>query len=302
MTFTSEVKNEISLSKLNELENRNLLLGYIYVSGEFIDDKLILSLENISVARKIFKTFKYSYKKEVKMTIRTQKKFKVKRVFIFEVSNKNDIFNDELNNLDISDSESMSSFIKGVFLASGSINDPKKNNYHLEILLNDEDKSNYILNIMHNIGFNFKMLKRDKGYMLYLKSGEEISDFLKMLGAVNSLFYFEDIRIYRDHKNMVNRLNNCEQANYEKSLKTGEKQIGIISYLKYNDYLTLLDEKTRQVAEYRLKYPEESFQSLAIIMTNEIDKKVTKSYINHHFRKINEIYDRIINTENYKNE
>ena len=297
MTFTGEVKNEIASSKLNEVENRNLLLGYLYVDGEFIGDRLLLTLENISVARKLFKTFKYSYKMDVKMTIRTQKKFKMKRVFIFEVEDNKHIFKDELSNIDISDNESMTSFIKGIFLAAGSVSDPKKNNYHLEILLDNEEKSKFVLDILKILNFNFKMIKRDKGYMLYLKSSEEISDFLKLIDTVNALFYFEDIRIYRDHKNMVNRLNNCEQANLEKSLKTGDRQREIITFLKDNDYFSLLDEKTTQVAEYRLKYPEESFQSLSEIMTKEIDKKVTKSYINHHFRKIEEIYNRIINTE-----
>ena len=297
MTYTGEVKNEIAVSKLNELENRNLLLGYLYVDGYYKENKLTLLLENISVARKLFRTFKYSYKMDIKMTIRTQKKFKVQRVFIFEIDDPKRLFEQELNNIDISDTESMKSFIKGIFLAAGSISDPKKNNYHLEILLTDEKRSNFILNVLNNLGFNFKMLKRDKGYMIYLKSSEEISDFLKLLDTINSLFYYEDIRIYRDHKNMVNRLNNCEQANYEKSIKTSEKQKNIINYLIENDYMSLLDEKTRQVAEYRLKYNEESFQSLANIMTNEIDKKVTKSYINHHLRKIDEIYNRIINTK-----
>ena len=143
--------------------------------------------------------------------------------------------------------------------------------------------------------FVFSSVGAKTSFMLYLKSGEEISDFLKMLGAVNSLFYYEDIRIYRDHKNMVNRLNNCEQANLEKSLNTSNKQLEIINYLKDNDYYSLLDEKTIQVCEYRLKYPEESYQTLADILTTETDKKVSKSYINHHFRKINEVYDRIIN-------
>ena len=132
--------------------------------------------------------------------------------------------------------------------------------------------------------------------MLYLKSGEEISDFLKLLGAVNALFYFEDIRIYRDHANMVNRLNNCEQANLEKSLSTSDKQLSRIKYIKENDYMSLLDDKTKLVAEYRLKYPEESFQTLADIISKEVDKKVSKSYVNHHFRKINEVYEKIMSS------
>ena len=297
MTFSGQVKGEISESLLNEIENRYLLLGYIFMNGEFDSNKTILSLENMSIAKKIFKTLKYSFKLNVNMTVRVQKKFIVKRLFIFEIPYSKEIFITELNTMDESDKEGMISFIKGAFLASGSINDPKKSQYHVEMLFKDEKKALFIQNILTILGYNFHIIKREKGYMLYLKASEEISDFLKLLGAVNSLFYFEDIRIYRDHKNMVNRLNNCEQANYEKSLKTSDRQLEVIKFLKDNDYYTLLDEKTVQVCEYRLKYPEMSFQALADIISHEIDKKVTKSYINHHFRKINEVYERIINMD-----
>lgn len=296
-TFTAQVKEEIALAPLNEFENRNLFLGYLYSNGLRNEDKITISLENLNIAQKLFKTLKYCYRVDAKMTIRTQKKFHVKRVFIFEIDDSKMIFASELSNLDFDDDESKRAFIKGLFLASGSISNPEKG-YHLEMSYEDEEKSKTVLNLLKDLGYNFKILKREKNYMLYLKAAEEISDFLKLLGAVNSLFYYEDIRIYRDHKNMVNRLNNCEQANLEKSLKTGDKQLAMINYLVENDYLSLLDEKTRQVAEYRLKYPEESFQSFADILTIETNKKVTKSYVNHHFRKINEVYERIINSLN----
>lgn len=298
MTFTGTIKEEIAKSALNELENRSLFLGYIYTNSILENDKLIIFLENKSVAEKLFKTLKYCYYVEPKITIRTQKKFRVKRFFIFELDDKKGLFKSELKNLTFDDRETTEGFIKGVFLATGSINDPKKSRYHLEMTFDDEEKCKFVLNILNNLGYNFKMLKRERKYMLYLKAAEEISDFIKLLGTVNSLFYFEDIRIYRDHANMVNRLNNCEQANYEKSLAKSDEQLTIIKFLKENDYMSLLDEKTRQVAEYRLRYPEESFQSLANIITEETDKKVSKSYINHHFRKIDEIYTKIKNSQN----
>lgn len=296
MTFSAQVKNEISESLLNEIENRYLLLGYIFMNADYNGNCTILSLENMSIAKKIVKTLKYSFRLNVNITVRIQKKFIVKRLFIFEVPDSKDIFSRELMGLENSDREELNSFIKGAFLASGSVNDPKKNQYHLEMIFPDEEKALFLKKILARLDYNFKIIKRGKGYMLYLKASEEISDFLKLLGAINSLFYFEDIRIYRDHKNMVNRLNNCEQANYEKSLKTSDRQLEIIKFLKENDYYSLLDEKTVQVCDYRLKYPEMSFQALSDIISKEIDKKVTKSYINHHFRKINEVYNRIINT------
>ena len=232
MTFTTTVKDEITKEQLNEFENRNLFLGYLYVNGERQDDVITLSLENLSIAQKIFKTLKYCYHYEAKMTVRTLKKFKVKRFFIFELDDKNERFNEELKELSFSDEESKYSFLKGVFLASGSVNDPKKSRYHLEMSFTEEKKAQKVLTILNSLNYNFKLLKREKNYMLYLKASEEISDFIKLLGAVNSLFYFEDIRIYRDHANMVNRLNNCEQANFEKSLENSDKQLEKINFIR----------------------------------------------------------------------
>lgn len=294
MTFAARVKEEIVDAPLNEIENRNLFLGYLFANGVKVGSKYTISLENLNIAQKLFKTLKYCYHMDVKMTLRTQKKFRVKRFFIFELNDKENMFETEIQQAFNDEAESPESFIKGLFLASGSINDPSKNRYHLEFSIDTEEKAKKALNILNSVGYNFKMLKREKGYMIYLKASEEISDFLKLLGAVNSLFYFEDIRIFRDHANMVNRLNNCEQANYEKSLKTCDKQVSMIRYLEENDYNSLLDEKTLEVAKYRIKYPEESFQSLADIISRETDKKVTKSYVNHHFRKIDEIYNHIM--------
>jgi hypothetical protein len=109
------------------------------------------------------------------------------------------------------------------------------------------------------------------------------------MGAVESLFYYEDIRIYRDHKNMVNRLNNCEQANVEKSMKTCQEQIEYINYLNENDLTSLLDDKVKLVMEYRLKYPETTMQELANIISMETEYNISKSGINHHFRKIKDL-------------
>ena len=296
MTFTAEVKNEIARQELNQIENRNLLLGYIYINGNFNDNYLEINLENPIVARKLFKTLKYCYNRIPKITIRIQKKFKKKTTYIFSVKDENHNIQEDLKNVMLDDIESKVSFVKGIFLATGSINNPQKS-YHLEVLFNSEDEYKLALELLNSLDFKFKYIKREKKHMLYLKSGEEISDFLKMVGVVTALFKYEDIRIYRDHKNMVNRLNNCEQANFEKSMKASESQVEMINYLKTNDYYSLIDEKTRLVMDLRVKYPEASYQQLSEYLSSELGARVTKSYINHHLRKINEFYLRIINKE-----
>ena len=122
--------------------------------------------------------------------------------------------------------------------------------------------------------------------MVYIKNAAVISDIIRMFKAINSYFYFEDIRIYRDHKNMVNRLNNCEIANQEKSINTGLKQLEEIKFLKDHDLYSLLDENTKIVLEYRERYPESSLKELSDIISMETDYKIGKSGVNHHFIKI----------------
>ena len=128
--------------------------------------------------------------------------------------------------------------------------------------------------------------------MVYIKEAEKISDFLRIINSYNGVMYFEDIRIYRDHKNMTNRLNNCEQANMDKIFLTAARQLQDIEVLKANDMLDVLDEKLLEVIKYREEYPESSLQELSEIMSNELGYEITKSGLNHRFRKIKEIVAR----------
>lgn len=293
MTYTEKVKNEIASEKLGEIENRYLLLGYMYVNSNIINNKIQINLENLSTARKLFKTLKYCYHTIPKITVRNQKKFKMQKILILEINDSKHTITSELENLFLMEEEDKKAFIKGVFLANGSISDPKNNNYHLELSFSAPDKCTFVKDILEKLGYSFKIIKRSKNYILYLKSSEQISDFLKLMQVVKELFYFEDIRIYRDHKNMVNRLNNCEQANFEKTLNAYNEQINKINFLKEHNYFDLLDDKTKEVAEFRLKYKESSYKAFAEIMSKTLNKNITKSYVNHHFRKINELFNKI---------
>lgn len=299
-SFTTQIKDEISKIETNKLESISELCAFLKYN-DAIDETLIVKTENPSVARRIFNLLKRIYGVNIKLTIRSQKKFFNKTVYYLHVSEKIDIINTDVESIyksitSFSDEE-QASYLKGVFLANGSINDPKTSKYHLEFLINDELKAKLVDKLLKHFRFSSKILKREKGYMVYLKQAEEISDFIKMIGAITALFYYEDIRIYRDHKNMVNRLNNCEQANVEKSLKTCNEQIENINYLKENDLESLIDDKTKLIMTYRLKYPETTMNELAEIISLETDINITKSGINHHFRKIKELVEKSKNKD-----
>ncbi len=295
MTFTTRIKDEITKIETNVVESLTELLIYLKFNGDFQTDKITIIIENASVARRIFKLLKENYGININLTIRRQNKLKKRILYILTIKEKvQDIQKDTqlVDEYTLDSFEEKASFLKGVFLACGSINDPKSGSYHAEFLVKNHKDAKLINKVLHSLKFNSRILKRERGYMIYLKSAEEISDVIRILGAMNSLFYFEDIRIYRDHKNMVNRLNNCEQANVEKVFKTAQEQIIKINYLKENDLIELLDDKTKIIIEYRIKYPESSFQELAEIISLETNFKISKSGVNHHFRKISQLVER----------
>ncbi len=293
MTYTTRIKEEVTSTIPSDIDARILLLSYLKYASIEENNRLKIYIENANVARYIFKLIKITYNIDINLTIRTQKKFKIKKIFILSIKEKIDIITNDIKELNknILDSsyEEIVSFLRGTFLCTGSINDPSKSKYHLEFLVDNKEDANLINTLLIKLKFNSKIIRRDKGFMVYIKISEEISDFIKLLGATNSLFYYEDIRIYRDHKNMVNRLNNCEQANIEKSMKTSKEQIDNINYLKENDLIDLLDDKIKMVILYKEKYPETTMNELAKIISMETETDITKSCINHYFRKIKEI-------------
>lgn len=291
MTFTTQIKEEITKEKNNNIEDLTSLCTYLKFNATLEEDKMTVMVVNASVARWIFKLLKTNYNVLIKLTTRTMKRFKARNLYILEVKEKLDLIYKDIDNIfkeiNTSSDEEKKAFLKGMFLACGSINDPKKNQYHLEFLVKEEDDAKLIDDLLNSLKIKSKVLKRDREYMVYVKSSENISDFIKYLGAFNALFYFEDIRIYKDHKNMVNRLNNCEQANVERTLKSSKTILDNIKYLEDNDLLMLLDDRSKEIIEYKKKYPDTSLGELADIITMKTNKSITKSGINHHFRKIN---------------
>lgn len=296
MSFTAEVKNEVSKLELNKTDSLSELSGIMH---EFKDLKV--TTENASVARRIFKIVKDIYKVNAVITVRKGYNYHKNYIYILEIKQKKDIIindlslnNPILDNYLVDDEYLLRAYLRGLFLICGSINDPKKSRYHLEFVVNDLDYANFISDKLNYFNLNSKVIKRDLKYMVYIKEAEKIGDFLRIINATSAVLYYEDIRIYRDHKNMTNRLNNCEQANVDKIIQTAFNQVKDINKIK-NEFgsLDILDDKTRIIAEYRLKYPEASLQELSEIIGVETESKLSKSGVYHRMKKITEIAERI---------
>lgn len=313
MTFTTRVKEEMTRLNLSQIETICEISAFIRFDGNIKKNKITLTIENASIARRVYKSVKEIFNINLKIIVRNQKRFRVKQIYILEINEKVSqiletlaIFENGKKVLPgeyfLGSKEEKLAFIRGIFLSCGSVNDPGTSGYHLEFAVTTKKEGDYISKLLKEFYITAKVIKRNTRYMVYIKSAEMISDLIKIFGATNSLFYFEDIRIYRDHKNMVNRLNNCEIANAEKTIKTGLKQLEAINYLKENDLLDLLDEKIKEVISYREKYPETSYAELAEIISLETGRQIGKSGINHYFIKINKLVeshkDRMSNKEN----
>ena len=304
MTFTTKIKDEVASNNDSFLEEEIILLTYLKYIGKIKKDKIEVIQENAKVTRKIYNIIKSKYNIDVRIIIRTQKRFMKKQIYILEIKEKLNIIKNDIKKLnDIKNFESLeecTSFLKGLFLSTCSVSNPKTSGYHLEFTIKKQVDAKFAQKILKKVNINCKLLKRENNYMLYLKESEKISDVLKLINAVNCMFYFEDIRIYRDHKNMVNRLNNCDIANQEKVIKNGMKQLEDIKYLKENDLLNLLDEKSQTIINYREKYPEVSYQELSDIISLETDFNIGKSGINHHFIKVRKLIERHKEKNNQK--
>lgn len=306
LSFTSTIKNEVTKLEITPLE-KIAELSAIFSSALRLGNNIEITTENASVARRIFSLVKDLYQINPSVTMR-KSSYQKKALFIINIKqNVSNILKDV--GLDqnipahyiIDDEESKRSFLRGIFLMTGSINDPKKSRYHLEFSIEELDYAIFLSDLLNEFNLNSKYLKRENKYMVYIKEAEKIGDFLRIISAYNAVLYYEDIRIYRDHKNMTNRLNNCEQANMDRVVETANKQVKDIEYIMNTVGLDLLDEKEQIVAQYRMKYKDVSLLELSEIIGVETGNNITKSGLYHRFKKIENLAQKIHEKQGKKN-
>ena len=249
MSFSSEVKQE--LSSINTYSKSNLieaeLIGYLMSANiKEENEKIEFITENEFNIERIYKIL---FKLKIEYEPETRRKTFVAKI------NKPNLRNIE----DLETEEEKKALIRGIFLGSGSINDPMKK-YHLEILLNDKDVAQYIQNILKSFNIKAKILEMNN--TIYIKEGEEISKFLAFIGAQKAVLKYEEIRVMREIRNNVNRQVNCETANLNKTISASVMQIEAINYLKKVKKYEELPTGLQEIAELRLEYPEMSLKDL----------------------------------------
>ena len=306
MSYTIEIKEEISTHKCTNSEMIAELSGFIRNNATISNNTLFLTTENEFTIERLQSFFNKLYEVELKVEVKDNLNFNKKKLYLLSLNQKLDLILQDIAYYDkenkyletpptyiVGANEEIRSYLRGVFLCTGSINNPKTSRYHMELLIQKPNEAVFIQKLLNIFDLNAKILNRDKGYMIYLKEAEKISDYIKILGANKAVLFFENARIYREKKNQTNRLNNCEQANMDRVFLTAEKQLEQINIIEKNDGYNLLDDKTKQAFDYRKKYPESSLKELSEIITIETGKSITKSGLNHRFRKIKELAEKL---------
>jgi len=306
MSFAAEVKNETSLLELSRSEKIAELAGFFRASGRFFGEYIELYTENVKIAKTIFSFIKEVYNINSEIVSKQNPVFSKKNIFYILIKEKVSIILRDLSIIDeggdflattseyiVGSLEEEKAYIRGSFYGRGSINDPKTSRYHLEFLFDRKEEAVFVQRLLNDFDLNAKILIRDKKYMVYIKDSDDISDFLKIIGSSQGVMYYENVRALKEQKNMTNRLNNCEQANIDKILLTNNEQIKDINLILEKLGMDFLDEKLQEAATYRLKYPETSLLELSQIISLETNRNITKSGLNHRFRKIKALADNL---------
>ena len=302
MSFSVKVKSEILRLQSERTEKISLLSSYIRNNAVITENSILINTENMEISKYIFELFKELYNIFPIITVRKSFNFKKSMSYLLKLDSHLSLILKDLSLINedgyfinipreyiYTEDDDKMSYLRGVFLATGSINDPKTSRYHLEFLIDDYDYSLFVCELLDYFNLNSKLIERNNGFMIYIKEAEKISDFLRIMKAYNAVLYFEDIKAYREHKNLVNRLNNCEQANVEKTINSALNQVSDIELIENKIGIDALDEKLQTVCVYRKKYKEASLSELSNIISMETNTKVTKSGLNHIIRKIKEI-------------
>ncbi|MFD2444672.1 DNA-binding protein WhiA [Bacillus sp. CGMCC 1.16607] len=307
MSFASETKKELTNLELKECCGKSELSALIRMNGSlsFSNRKLIVDVqtENAAIARRIYTLIKRNYQVRVELLVRKKMKLKKNNVYIVRLAEQAKEILEDLKILgegftfthDIAEELVRKkccrrSYLRGAFLAGGSVNNPETSSYHLEVFSLYKEHNDSLCELMNTFDLNSKTLERKKGFITYLKEAEKITEFLNIIGAHNALMHFEDIRIVRDMRNSVNRLVNCETANLNKTIGASIRQVENIRFIEKTAGLHILPEKLREIAELRVQYQDITLKELGEMVSGG---SISKSGINHRLRKIDEIADKL---------
>lgn len=314
LSFASETKNELTKLPLDKCCLHAELAALIRMNGslsiatdaeevERVRAVLDITTENAAIARRVFSSIKACFGLQAKLMVRRKMRLKKNNVYMvslpyhvketlekLHIITGSFVMKRDISEALIQDSCCKRSYLRGAFLAGGSINHPEASSYHLEVFTHYEEHAQALVELCQTFYLYPRLIERKKGYVMYLKEGEKITDFLNIIGAHRALFQFEDVRIVKDMRNSVNRLVNCDTANLNKTVTAAMKQIENIQLIQDRIGLDQLPHKLRDLALTRLEHPDVNLTELGELLP---EGKVSKSGINHRFRKLNDMAEKL---------
>ena len=307
MSFSGTVKEElsrqISTARHCRIAETAALLS---LCGRFTaDGALRMQTENSAVIRKYFTLVQKTFNIETEIAVRENRQMKKGHIYYVEIKDdaliRTVLLATKLsreqnsggalvlnNSLLIQQTCCKRAFIRGAFLASGSISDPEKG-YHFEIVCPDERKAGQLQELIRSFGIDAKVVVRKKSHVVYVKEGAQIVYILAVMEANMALMNLENIRILKEMRNTVNRKVNCEMANINKTVSAAVKQIEDIKLIEEKKGFQSLNDGLAEIAELRLQYPEATLKELGMML----NPQVGKSGVNHRLRKLSAIADEL---------
>lgn len=295
-SFSAEAKNEICSNKIDEHDVITELAALTYACGSLSisagNIKIKYSTENKSTAKHIRKIITDILKLETDVEI---KENRLKKLNTYTVRaddgklllsvlglNLKDLLNGIMPKYLYKSENGKAALLRGAFLGSGSVSDPKKN-YHFEFVTQKEPFADILLTALNHFEINAKKIIRKDSYVIYLNEGDGIAALLTKIGAYASILNFENIRVLKETRNNVNRAVNCETANINKTVNAALRQRDNIRLIESSIGLKKLSATLREACALRVAYPDASLSELSEI------SGVSKSALNHRLRKINAI-------------
>ena len=298
MSFAQDVKQEILQTALEPCEALPFLSALYRMNGRLEDNRLIFKSVSLGLVRRIRLMVKDRYNLDANVSMFHQKQLRKQKMYECIVTHADQMI-DELGLLDgqeygglfdelmVLEPCAKIGFIKGAFLATGSINSPTSSSYHLEISAIQRKLIEGIMTLFESLEIPAKTLIKKTGRaIVYVKESEKIADFLRLMGATESLFTFEDERIKRDFYNSITRVLNIELANQNKTLQAADKQLKYIAILENLSDLDEYPSGLLEAIELRRKYPELSLVELSVKSEEVYHKPISKSGLNHRFREL----------------
>jgi DNA-binding protein WhiA len=309
VSFAAQTKKELTMIEQGNCCTRAELSALIRMNGtvQLSNQRITLdiSTENAAIARRIYTQIKQNFQIHAELLVRKKMRLKKNNVYIVRLPHKVQevladlhivtegfIFTPDIDKRIIRKNCCKRAYLRGAFMAGGSVNNPEGSSYHLEIASMYEEHCQSLCKLANTFDLNARCIERKKGFIFYLKEGEKIIELLNIIGAHQALLKFEDVRIMRDMRNSVNRIVNCETANLNKTIGASMRQVDNIRFLDHHVGLDSLPDKLREVAAIRLQHPDLNLKEVGEMLSG----KVSKSGVNHRLRKIDILAEKLRKT------